>query len=162
NNEATGLLHKHVGNEYVETLLVPGVGSYARAVFSQYSTDDIYTKQRTELPAVIKESMFTDLAKNFGMTGDIKLPWLFLDDVLIRGMRFPLEVQEAINHKMEEYQLKQGYAYRLEREQLESRRKEIEAQGIARFQGIVSAGISEAYLRWKGIDATLALAQSAN
>jgi hypothetical protein len=38
----------------------------------------------------------------------------------------------------------------------------VEARGIATFQTIVSSGISETYLRWKGIDATLALAQSPN
>jgi regulator of protease activity HflC (stomatin/prohibitin superfamily) len=162
NQAAVGLLHKHVGSDYLETLLVPAVGSYARLAFSQNSTDDIYTKQRAELPAVIKHAIMSDLTNNFGLASHRNLPWLFLDDVLIRSMRFPPEVQGAINRKMEEYQLKQEYAYRLEREQLESRRKETEAQGIARFQSIVSAGISDAYLRWKGIDATLALAQSTN
>ena len=33
----------------------------------------------------------------------------------------------------------------------------LEAEGIRDFQEIVSAGISDAYLRWKGIDATLGL-----
>jgi regulator of protease activity HflC (stomatin/prohibitin superfamily) len=162
NSVAVGLLHKYVGSEYLETLLIPAIGSYARTVFSQNSTDDAYTRQRTELPAVIKQAMLVDLANNFGMTNSRRLPWLYLDDVLIRSMRFPPEVQSAVNRKMEEYQLKQEYAYRLERERLESERKAIEAEGIARFQSTVSAGISNAYLRWKGIDATLALAQSAN
>jgi regulator of protease activity HflC (stomatin/prohibitin superfamily) len=162
NQKAVGLLHKHVGSDYLETLLLPAVSSYARLAFSQNSTDDIYTKQRAELPAVIKHAMMDDLTNNFGLASQGNLPWLFLDDILIRSMRFPPEVQSAINRKMEEYQLKQEYAYRIEREELESRRKETEAQGIARFQSIVSAGISDTYLRWKGIDATLALAQSSN
>ncbi len=41
-------------------------------------------------------------------------------------------------------------------------RKQIEANGIAAFQQTVSKGISELYLRWRGIEATLALAQSSN
>src|SRR5262249_15377095 len=44
----------------------------------------------------------------------------------------------------------------------ESRRKQIEANGIAAFQRTVSQGISESYLRWQGIAATVALAQSSN
>jgi regulator of protease activity HflC (stomatin/prohibitin superfamily) len=162
NREAVGLLHKYVGRAYVDKLLLPSAGSYAKLVFSQISTDDAYMKQRTELPARIRHEMVTDLANDFGLTSDRRLPWLSLDDALIRGIRFPKAVEEAVNRKMEEYQLKQEYAYRVEREQLESRRKEIEAQGIARFQTIVSGGISESYLRWKEIDATLALARSAN
>jgi hypothetical protein len=37
-----------------------------------------------------------------------------------------------------------------------------EAEGISEFQQIVSQGISDSYLRWRGIEATLQLAQSSN
>ena len=47
-------------------------------------------------------------------------------------------------------------------ELLEAERKKIEAQGIADFQNIVTAGISQNLLRWKGIEATEKLAASAN
>ncbi len=50
----------------------------------------------------------------------------------------------------------------LEKEKLEAERKRIEAQGISDFQNIVSKGISEQLLQWKGIEATEKLAQSAN
>ena len=56
----------------------------------------------------------------------------------------------------------QEYKFRVEREAEESKRKQIEADGIAAFQRTVSQGISESYLRWRGIEATLALAQSQN
>ena len=42
------------------------------------------------------------------------------------------------------------------------KRKQIEANGIAAFQQTVSKGISDSYLRWQGIQATLRLAQSPN
>jgi regulator of protease activity HflC (stomatin/prohibitin superfamily) len=54
------------------------------------------------------------------------------------------------------------YQYRVQREVEEARRKQIEANGIAAFQRTVSEGISDSYLRWQGIQATLALAQSNN
>jgi regulator of protease activity HflC (stomatin/prohibitin superfamily) len=162
NDTTVGLVHKHVGTEYLDTLLVPTIGSYARIIFSQNSTDDMYTGRREVIQGEIKEAAIHNLIASVGSPGRQNVPWLFLEDVLICGMRFPPEVQAAINRKMEQYQLRQEYAYRLEREQLESRRKEVEAQGIARFQSIVGAGISDTYLRWKGIDATLALAQSPN
>ena len=56
----------------------------------------------------------------------------------------------------------QEYKFRVEREAEESRRKMVEANGIAAFQRTVSQGISDSYLRWQGINATLALAQSSN
>jgi regulator of protease activity HflC (stomatin/prohibitin superfamily) len=50
----------------------------------------------------------------------------------------------------------------LTKEKQEAERKRIEAQGIADFQRIVAAGISDQLLRWKGIEATLKVAESAN
>jgi regulator of protease activity HflC (stomatin/prohibitin superfamily) len=162
NQEAVGQLHKNVGPAYVDTMLVPTVGSLARIVFSQNSTDAIYTDRRIAVQAEIMKAMVSEFDRYVGEPAGRHVPLLYLDDVLIRSMRFPPALQSAVNRKMEEYQLRQEYTYRLQREQLESERKEIEARGIANFQQIVGAGISDTYLRWKGIDATLALAQSPN
>ena len=50
----------------------------------------------------------------------------------------------------------------LAKEQQEAKRKQIEAQGISDFQRIVSNGIDERLLRWKGIEATVELSKSQN
>jgi regulator of protease activity HflC (stomatin/prohibitin superfamily) len=50
----------------------------------------------------------------------------------------------------------------LEKERQEAERKRIEAQGIQDFQRIISQGLSEQLLRWKGIETTRALADSPN
>jgi len=157
-----GLLHKYVGPDYANNLILLAVGAYARAVLARNSTEQIYTARRLELQDEIKRSVIADLMTAFDTAGRPEQAWIFLDDVLIRSMRFPASVQAAINRKMEQHQLQQEYAYRLEREQLESKRKAIEADGIAHFQATVSSSISDAYLRWRSIEAALALAQSPN
>jgi regulator of protease activity HflC (stomatin/prohibitin superfamily) len=162
-NPATvGWLHKHVGPEYLETLVVPVIGSYARLVFAQNSADDIYTVRRAAVQQEIQQALIRDFAQQAQKPADGTNAPILLHDILIHGMRFPPTVQAAINRKMEQYQLREEYAYRIQRERLESERKEIEARGIAQFQSIVGAGISDSYLRWKGIDATVALAESPN
>ena len=50
----------------------------------------------------------------------------------------------------------------LQRERQEAERKRVEAQGIKDFQNIVTEGISEKLLEWKGIEATVELARSTN
>jgi regulator of protease activity HflC (stomatin/prohibitin superfamily) len=52
--------------------------------------------------------------------------------------------------------------FTIEKERLEADRKRIEAQGIADFQKIVSAGLTSSYLKWKGIEATEHMATSTN
>jgi hypothetical protein len=71
-------------------------------------------------------------------------------------------VVAAINHKIEQYYISEEYKFRVAREIRESERKKIEAQGISEFQRIVSQGISDSYLRWRAIEATLELSQSDN
>ena len=50
----------------------------------------------------------------------------------------------------------------LTKEKQEAERKRIEAQGIQDFQAIVSRGITEGLLTWKGIEATETIAKSSN
>ena len=50
----------------------------------------------------------------------------------------------------------------LAKERQEADRRRIEAQGIADFQKIVTTGINDQLLRWKGIEATLKIAESQN
>jgi hypothetical protein len=83
-------------------------------------------------------------------------------DTLVLSIELPPAIVAAINRQTEQFYEIQEFKYRVEREAQESRRKQIEANGIAAFQKTVSQGISDSYLRWRGIEATLALAQSQN
>jgi regulator of protease activity HflC (stomatin/prohibitin superfamily) len=162
-NVATvGLLHKNVGTDYVQTLVQPALSTYVRAVLSQYSAEEAYGVKRLEISERISKDMAADLLPRVPSGEGTPAPWLVVEDVLISTMTFPQPVEAAINRKIEEYEARQEDVYRLQRERLESERKEVEAQGIARFQQIVGANMSQNYLRWKGIEATLALAQSPN
>src|SRR5204862_3964406 len=85
-----------------------------------------------------------------------------LYDILVTGIELPAAIVAAINRKTEQYYIAEEYKFRVEREKRESERKKIEAEGIREFQQIVSQGISDSYLRWRGIEATVQLAQSPN
>jgi len=87
---------------------------------------------------------------------------IILYDILVTGIELPAAIVGAINRKTEQYYIAEEYKFRVEREKRESERKKIEAEGIRDFQQTVSQGISESYLRWRGIEATLQLSQSTN
>jgi regulator of protease activity HflC (stomatin/prohibitin superfamily) len=74
----------------------------------------------------------------------------------------PAGFVNSIEEKLKSEQESERMEFILRRETQEAERKRIEAQGISDFQKIVSAGISEQLLRWKGIEATEKLASSNN
>jgi hypothetical protein len=87
---------------------------------------------------------------------------IILYDILVAGIELPAAIVAAINRKTEQYYIAEEYKFRIEREKRESERKKIEGEGIRDFQQTVSQGISDSYLRWRGIEATLQLSQSTN
>ena len=86
----------------------------------------------------------------------------FIQDVLIRSIELPKRVRDAVERKVEQEHLLREYRYRVKRELMESLRKEAEAEGIKSFERVTGGNISEDYLRWRGIDATVKLSTSPN
>ena len=80
----------------------------------------------------------------------------------MRQITLPSRLTQSIEEKLQAEQESQRMQFVLQRESQEADRKRIEAKGIADFQEIVSKGISEQLLKWKGIEATEKLANSTN
>lgn len=76
--------------------------------------------------------------------------------------KFPASRGVSIEEKFRTGQESQRMQFVLMKEKQEAERKRIDAQGISDFQNIVTRGISEPLLRWKGIEATEKLASSSN
>jgi regulator of protease activity HflC (stomatin/prohibitin superfamily) len=155
-------LHQYIGPNYVSILLTTEIGARARDVFSHNTPEEIFSDRRIQIQQEILHNVQSDLRQTFSPMAGHPIDFVKLDDVLIRGITLPPEVEAAINRKEEQKQLNLEYDYRLLREAKETERKRIEAQGIREFQDIVSSGITDSYLRWKGIEATLELARSNN
>jgi regulator of protease activity HflC (stomatin/prohibitin superfamily) len=80
----------------------------------------------------------------------------------LRQITLPIGLKNAIEEKLKSEQESQRMQFILEKERQEADRKRIEAKGISDFQTIVSQGLSDQILRWKGIEATEKLANSPN
>lgn len=155
-------LHQYAGPDYAETLLGPSIGARARDVIAVYRPEDIYTGHRLEIQNQISESVRYDLKHRFNTDKRVDQDWVLIEDVLVKRIVLPDGVEESIVRKnMARHEVEQ-YALIVERELQETERKRVEALGIRNFQEIVSGGMSESYLRWRGIEATLELARSNN
>jgi len=159
--EVVPTLHKFIGPDYAERMIAPTVGARARDIIAIYQPDEVYTERRLKIQNQIFDSVLYELDENFNPHGK-KIKWLVFEDVLIKGMILPRGVQEAIVRKNAMFHQMEEYTFRVQKEHKEAERKRIEALGIRNFQEIVSNGMSESYLRWRGIEATLELAKSPN
>ena len=172
-HDAVPQLHQTIGPDYVTRMLSPEIGNRAREIFAEYTAEEIYSTKRQEIQkkirthteAMLGQSSFsrTEQESEYGEHYKVSLDeMLIIYDTLVLGLELPAAVNAAINRKIEQYYLVQEYGFRVEREKKESERKQIEANGIRDFQQTVTQGISDSYVRWRGIEATLQLAQSPN
>jgi prohibitin 2 len=174
-HNSVAVMHKFIGPDYMTSVIAPEIGSQARQVISQYTAQEVYTSRET-IQKQIREDSQRSLAANLNKLvqpeameqpdpkhyNDFLQNAIQILDTLVLSIELPPDIVAAINRQTEQYYMIQEYKFRVEREAEESKRKQIEADGIAAFQKTVSQGISESYLRWRGIEATLLLAQSPN
>ncbi|MEO5342311.1 MAG: prohibitin family protein [Gammaproteobacteria bacterium SHHR-1] len=158
------ILNQTIGPDYLEKLLVPEVGSVTREVVAHYTAEALYTNERAKVQQAIYDEVTDDSLANGICHRDCleHQDVVVLTDILIKRVELPEHIVNAIERKLEQSQVAQEYRFRVEREKLESERKRIEAEGIRAFQETVTPAISESYLRWRGIEATLKLSQSPN
>jgi regulator of protease activity HflC (stomatin/prohibitin superfamily) len=167
--DAIPTLHQVIGPNYTK-LLGPEIASQMREVIAQFTAEQVYSTARQEIQDKIRERTVERLgSKMMEREGEAEESYnvamrdtIILYDTLLYGIELPALVVTAINRKTEQYYVAEEYKFRVEREKRESERKKIEAEGIRDFQQIVSQGISDSYLRWRGIEATLQLSQSSN
>jgi prohibitin 2 len=169
--DAIPQLHQTIGTNYVKGLISPEIGNRMREVIAEYDAEDVYSTKRAEIQNEIRERAESMLGAKMIEREEsydyapYRIPlysMLNLIDTLILGIELPTSVATAINRKIEQYYISEEYKFRVAREIRESERKKIEAEGISQFQQVVGQGISDSYLRWRGIEATLQLAQSSN
>lgn len=152
NPDKASLVYKTIGENYAQIILIPNFRSVCRGVTASYEAKALYTSEREQLAQLVKE----ELQKNVGPRG------ITIESTPLRKVILPEGLSKAIEAKLQAEQESQRMQFILQKEEQEAQRKRIEAKGIADFQDIVTRGISEPLLRWKGIEATEKLAQSPN
>jgi regulator of protease activity HflC (stomatin/prohibitin superfamily) len=162
-NELTlPLLHRYVGADYLNKLIVPEVTSATRAMFARFTSKEAFT---SDLPQVISDiSVSADnavMAKlNPPGLEDVRL--VKISAFQLESIAFPEGVQEAIANKITLSTQADAMKYKIDQAQQEVTRLTTEANGIKQFQDIVNPGLTEAYLRYRGIEASEKLAESTN
>jgi len=147
-----GQLHVTYGRDYYRKLVQPELRSAVREIVGQYTPEELYSSRRTELQGQVEERIRQVVEEQY----------VTLDAVLIRDIQLPEQIKLAIENKLKEEQEAERYEFTIVKERLEAERKKIEAGGEAEYQRIITASLTNQFLRFKGIEATLALANSTN
>ncbi|HEY3131386.1 MAG TPA: prohibitin family protein [Acidobacteriota bacterium] len=147
-----GDIYKTIGQDYQTVAVEPQIRSAVREITASYEAKALYSAEREKIAREMFD-LFSKISKDRG---------IIVEQVLLRKIGLPSVVANAIQEKLRREQEAEQMKFILQKEQQEAERKRIEAQGIADFQRIVAAGISQQLLEWKGIEATEKLALSQN
>lgn len=150
--EKANEIYKTVGPAYDEVILKPQFRSVVRGVTAKYEAKALYTASREKLAGAIMD----ELSKLVGPRG------ILIEAAAMRQIVLPAGLTQSIEEKLQAEQESQRMTFILKKEEQEAERKRIEAKGIRDFQAIVSEGINNQILKWKGIEATEKLANSPN
>src|SRR5258707_4980789 len=149
--ESLGQLQKQIGPDYAQKIVIPETQTALREVVGNTPIDQIYSTNVVILQRAVVRAV-----------EEISGKYISIDNILITDIEIPEALKKAIEAKVTQNQNSLQYDYVLSVAKKEAERKRIEAEGIRDFQEIVTPGISENFLRWKGIEATLDLARSDN
>lgn len=147
-----GLLHKIIGIDYLNRIIIPSLRSSARSVIGRYTPEQIYSTKRD----AIQDEIFEETKKI------LVDKYVQINQVLIRSIILPPTIKTAIESKLKQEQEALEYKFKLQKATQEAERQRIEAEGKAKANDIVSASLTEKILADKGIEATLNLANSPN
>ncbi|HSQ35529.1 MAG TPA: prohibitin family protein [Candidatus Binatia bacterium] len=114
-------LHRRIGIDYVNKVLRPQVRSIVRMVVSEYPVLDVYSGKRQLIQIQIEKAMRESFQKSY----------IVCEEMLLRNIQFSREFQQAIENKQIAQQEAQRMKYVLEKQELEKKRKIIEAEGDA-------------------------------
>lgn len=147
-----GQLHERVGPDYYRMLIQPILRNTTRDVMSGYKSVDAHGARKAiqeEIADAIRPAL-------------TKYNYFSVDRVMLRHMEFPQVVVQAIERKLAMNQEAEREKFALEKARIAAERKLVDARATAKAQAILKAEINDTLLRWKGIEATLSLAESPN
>lgn len=151
-HDKIGEIHEKYGPEYASITVIPEIRSMTRQVMAKYTAEEIYSTKRAEVESTIITETEKVLTRSYVTTSA----------VMIRSIKLPDQIRQAIESKQRQEQEFLAYQFRLQTEQKEAERKRIAAEGEARANNIINSSLSGNLLKMRGIDATLELAKSPN
>ncbi|WP_135612918.1 prohibitin family protein [Methanococcoides sp. AM1] len=133
-SEDASEVHTKLGTGYAEKIIRPTIKSVIREVVSRNTAMEVYGEQRELVATEMVDEMEAALLED----------GIIVEEVLLRNVRLPEKVADAIESKLQADQEAQRMVFVKEKEQLEAERKIIEANGAANATIVRATGEAEA------------------
>lgn len=150
--ESVRTVIQDIGPDYESSLILVAFRSAAADIASQHEAKDMYSSARS----AIEDEIAEHLNHNIGDRG------FEVQAVLLKSIRLPQRVADAVEAKLAAEQQAAQMAFVLQAERREADRRRVEAEGIRDAQRIVDQGLSPLLIQWQAIEAFRALARSPN
>ena len=142
---------RDLGPQYQSVVLLPAIRGAIRDVVAQYSAEDLYTVARSTVGDLILANLVRDLEAR----------GIVAEQVLLRDITLPTQIQQAIERKLSAEQSIQERAFRVQEAEQEADRSRAEAAGQRDAQSLINETLTPEYLQFQYIQ-SLATLQGGN
>jgi regulator of protease activity HflC (stomatin/prohibitin superfamily) len=156
-----GILHKYIGPDYVDKVVMPEIEAKTRDVISQFSPEEIYSANRVTIQNTISKLALGAINNNKivkSVLGKDAPNYVVFENLFIEKIELPTYIKISIEEKLDAQQKALEYDYLIQSAEKEAMRKRVEAKGIVDFETISHVSI----LKWRGIEATEKISTSNN
>lgn len=143
---------QEIGADYVDKIVRPISRTKIRDNAVYYQAIELFSIKRDEFQQRIYKSIEADFLSR----------GLELEQLLVRNITLPESVRTTIEEKISAEQDAQKMIFILQKEKQEAERKRVEAQGIADYQKIINATLTDKQLQYEWIKAYQGLVHSTN
>ncbi len=143
---------RNIGQGFRDVIVRPLVRTKIRDFAAYYDAVALYSTKRDEF----QQRLSSAIEKEFTERG------LVMEQVLIRNINLPESVKAAIEAKINAEQDAQKMKFVLDKERQEADRKRVEAQGIADYQRILTASLTDKMIQYEQIKIQKELVTSPN
>ena len=150
-NQAPNVIQT-VGENYEQVMILSVFRSAAANVCSRYMAKDMHSGQRAEIEMAISYHMDSLLIDR----------GFVIESVLMKSIKLPPGLYDAIESKLEAEQIAQRMEFELEQERLEAKRKKIEAEGTRDAQKVLAEGLTDEIIKWRSLEVFENLSNSPN
>ncbi|CAN5443560.1 prohibitin family protein [soil metagenome] len=141
-----------ISSDYKNLFVKPEARGAVSTVLGRYTADELYSGKKEALQQEIMNVLAPALQQHY----------ILIEKVIIQEITLPKSISDAIEAKLRQEQESQEYEFKLKKAELEAQRLLIEANGLAAYNKMLGANLTDNVLKFKGIEATLELAKSPN